>query len=132
MEFTFIIGVRPLASIPLEAGDTPFRYIEFSTSWGFRGFFRVWVADGAIDQKTRTLCVPKPVPGLVSGEQAEITVKGGIASSLDDMWSATGSTDPSTLVTVLERFHHNQYAKKPAGKEDTSWNGIMQKILSFR
>ncbi|XP_046454359.1 C3 and PZP-like alpha-2-macroglobulin domain-containing protein 8 isoform X2 [Daphnia pulex] len=126
------IGVRPLASIPLEAGDTPFRYIGFSTSWGFRGFFRVWGADGAIDQTTRTLSVPKPVPGRVNEEQAEITVKGGIASSLDDMWSATGSTDPSTLVTVLERFHHNQYAKKPAGKEDTSWNGILQNILSFR
>jgi hypothetical protein len=70
------IGVRPLASIPLEAGDTPFRYIGFSTSWGFRGFFRVWGADGAIDQTTRTLSVPKPVLGRVSGEQAEITVKG--------------------------------------------------------
>jgi hypothetical protein len=36
----------------------------------------VWGADGAIDQTTRTLSVPKPVPGRVSGEQAEITVKG--------------------------------------------------------
>jgi hypothetical protein len=48
------------------------------------------------------------------------------------MWSTTGFTDPLSLVTVLERFHHNQYAKKPAGKEDTSWNGILQNILSFR
>jgi hypothetical protein len=48
------------------------------------------------------------------------------------MWSTTGFTDPLSLVTVLERFHHNQYAKKPAGKEDNSWNGILQNILSFR
>jgi hypothetical protein len=36
----------------------------------------VWGADGAIDQTTRTLSVPKPVPGRVNEEQAEITVKG--------------------------------------------------------
>jgi len=48
------------------------------------------------------------------------------------MWSTAGSTDPASLVTVLERFHHNQYAKRPAGKEDISWNGILQNILSFR
>lgn len=69
------IGVRPLASIPLEIGDTPFGFIGFSTSWGFQGFFRVWGTDGAVDQTTRTLNVPKPT-GNVKGERAEITVKG--------------------------------------------------------
>lgn len=40
--------------------------------------------------------------------------------------------DPTSLVTVLERFHHGQYAKKSNGKENTSWNAILQNILSFR
>lgn len=57
---------------------------------------------------------------------------GGIASSLDDVWSTTGLMDPTSLVTVLERFHHGQYAKKSHGKENTSWDGILQNILSFR
>lgn len=59
-------------------------------------------------------------------------LKGGIASSLDDVWSPSGSLDPSTLVSVLERFHHDQYARKNRVKEDVSWNGILQNILSFR
>lgn len=69
------IGVRPLASIPLETGGAAFRYIGFSTSWGFQGFFRIWGTDGATDSTTRTLNVPKPA-GDVKGERAEIMVKG--------------------------------------------------------
>ncbi|XP_057381255.1 uncharacterized protein LOC130703811 [Daphnia carinata] len=126
------IGARPLASIPLEVDDTPFRYVGFSTSWGFQGFFRIWGTDGGLDQTTRTLNVPKPGVGYVNAERAEITVKGGIASSLDDIWSTAGLMDPTSLVTVLERFHHGQFAKKSNGKENTSWNGILQNILSFR
>lgn len=69
------IGVRPLASIPLEVDDTPFRYIGFSTSWGFQGFFRVWGADGAVDLTTRSLHIPKP-DGETTEERAEIKIKG--------------------------------------------------------
>lgn len=51
---------------------------------------------------------------------------------MDDVWSEMGSADPSSLTAVLERFHHDQYTRKSRAKQDASWNGILQNILSFR
>ncbi len=54
----------PARVIPLEAGNTPLHYIRYSTSWGFRGIFRVGVADGAIVQTNMALSVTKPMISL--------------------------------------------------------------------